>query len=88
MLCVRGGVAIELPSRLPGSTLRNHRRVGRVFSLDEAASQTRRHLADYVKGACPSTHEEAIRDLLQESSQSSKSSTSWNAWIEIDFPAA
>ena len=90
-LCVREGVPIELRKQLPPGlqydTLGES--VG-FFRFDNAAA--RRFMAivaDYVEsGRANMPHEEAIRDLLRESSQRFEVADVTGApWIEIDFPA-
>jgi choline kinase len=89
-LCVRNGVPIELRKQLTAGL--QYDTIGEsvgFFRFDAAAS--RRYaaiVADYVgSGRANLPHEEAIRDLLRESSHRFEVADVTGApWIEIDFP--
>jgi choline kinase len=88
-LCVRNGVPIELRKRLaPDLQFDTIGESVGFFRLDEAAA---RRLATLVAGYVASDrshmpHEEAVRDLLQEGSQSFEVTDITGApWIEIDY---
>jgi choline kinase len=90
-VCVLGGVPIELRKRLePGLKYDTIGESVGFFRFDERAS---RRLAAIVEDHIASSrahlpHEEAVRDLLRESSQSFEVCDVTGApWIEIDFPA-
>src|SRR5271170_2653069 len=90
-LCVQGGVPIELRKQLAADLKFDTigESVG-FFRFNEAgARRLAAIVADYAasaRGHLP--HEEAVRDLLLEGSQSVEVSDVTGApWIEIDFPA-
>src|SRR5271170_6888437 len=90
-LCISGGVPIELRKQLAADL--KYDTIGEsvgFFRFDEAgARRLAAIVADYAasaRGHLP--HEEAVRDLLLEGSQSVEVSDVTGApWIEIDFPA-
>lgn len=90
-LCVRAGVPIELRKQLPAGL--QYDTIGEsvgFFRFDAtAARRFAAIVADYVgSGRADMPHEEAIRDLLRESSQRFEVADVTGApWIEIDFPA-
>jgi choline kinase len=90
-LCVRDGVPIELRKQLPPGL--QYDTIGEsvgFFRFDAtAARRFAAIVADYVgSGRAHMPHEEAIRDLLRESSQRFEVADVTGApWIEIDFPA-
>ena len=90
-LCVRAGVPIELRKQLPAGL--QYDTIGEsvgFFRFDNAAARRLMAIiADYVEsGRANMPHEEAIRDLLRESSQRIEVADVTGApWIEIDFPA-
>ena len=90
-LCVRDGVPIELRKHLPADL--QYDTIGEsvgFFRFDAAAARRFAAIvADYVgSGRAKLPHEEAIRDLLRESSQRFEVADVTGApWIEIDFPA-
>ena len=90
-LCVRAGVPIELRKQLPPGL--QYDTIGEsvgFFRFDNAAARRLMAIvADYVEsGRANMPHEEAIRDLLRESSQRFEVADVTGApWIEIDFPA-
>jgi choline kinase len=89
-LCVRAGVPIELRKQLPAGL--QYDTIGEsvgFFRFDNAgARRLMAIVADYVEsGRAHLPHEEAIRDLLRESSQRFEvADVTGAAWIEIDFP--
>jgi choline kinase len=90
-VCVRAGVPIELRKQLTADL--SYDTIGEsvgFFRFNEAgARRLAAIVADYAasaRGHLP--HEEAVRDLLQEGSQSVEVTDVTGApWIEIDFPA-
>jgi choline kinase len=90
-LCVRDGVPIELRKQIPPGL--QYDTIGEsvgFFRFDAAgARRLAAIVADYVdSGRAHLPHEEAIRDLLRESSQRFEVADVTGApWIEIDFPA-
>jgi choline kinase len=90
-LCVRDGVPIELRKRLaPGLQYDTIGESVGFFRFSPAGAQRLATIvADYVgSGRAHLPHEEAVRDLLQESSQRFEVADVTGApWIEIDFPA-
>ncbi len=90
-LCVRDGVPVELRKQLPADL--QYDTIGEsvgFFRFDAAAARRFAAIvADYVgSGRAKLPHEEAIRDLLRESSQRFEVADVTGApWIEIDFPA-
>ncbi|HEX5458613.1 MAG TPA: NTP transferase domain-containing protein [Steroidobacteraceae bacterium] len=90
-VCVRAGVPIELRKKLePGLEYDMIGESVGFFRFDERAS---RRLAAIVADHVASSrahlpHEEAVRDLLRERSQSFEvCDVTGMPWIEIDFPA-
>jgi choline kinase len=89
-LCVRSGVPIELRKQLPAGL--QYDTIGEsvgFFRFDAtAARRLAAIVADYVgNGRAHLPHEEAVRDLLQESGQRFEVADVTGApWIEIDFP--
>jgi choline kinase len=88
-LCLRGGVPIELRKQLAPDL--NYEIIGEsvgFFRFDEAGA---RRLADLVRGYVESErshmpHEEAVRDLIIEHSQTLEvADVTGSPWIEIDF---
>ncbi len=90
-LCVRAGVPIELRKQLPPGL--QYDTIGEsvgFFRFDPAGARRLADIvADYIgSGRAHLPHEEAIRDLLLESSQRFEVADVTGApWIEIDFPA-
>jgi choline kinase len=90
-LCVRGGVAIELRKQVARDL--RYDTIGEsvgFFRFDEVGARRLAGIvADYVNGGrAHLPHEEAIRDLLRESSQIFEVvDVTGTPWIEIDFPA-
>jgi choline kinase len=89
-VCVRDGVPIELRKLLaPDLTYDCIGESIGFFRFDQVGA---RRLADIVAAYAESgrghmPHEEAVRDLLQERSQSFEvSDVTGSPWIEIDFP--
>ena len=90
-VCVRGGVPVELRKKLePGLEYDMIGESVGFFRFDERAS---RRLAAIVQDHVVSSrahlpHEEVVRDLLREGSQSVEvCDVTGMPWIEIDFPA-
>jgi len=90
-VCVRSGVPFELRKRLePGL---KYDTVGESVGFFRFSERGARRLAaivsDYVgSGRAHQPHEEAVRDLLRESSQAFEvADVTGLPWIEIDFPA-
>ena len=90
-VCVCAGVPVELRKKLePGLRYDTIGESVGFFRLDERAAK---RLAAIVQDHVASSrahlpHEEAVRDLLRERSQSFEVSDVTGApWIEIDFPA-
>ena len=89
-VCVRDGAPIELRKLLAANLIYDTigESVG-FFRFDEVAA---RRLAAIVTGYADSgrghmPHEEAVRDLLQERSQTFEvADVTGSPWIEIDFP--
>ncbi len=90
-LCMRDGVAIELRKQVARDL--RYDTIGEsvgFFRFDEAGARRLAGIvADYVNdGRAHLPHEEAIRDLLRESSQIFEVvDVTGTPWIEIDFPA-
>ena len=90
-LCVRGGVAIELRKQVARDL--RYDTIGEsvgFFRFDEVGARRLAGIvADYVNGGrAHLPHEEAIRDLLRESSQIFEVvDVTGTPWIEIDLPA-
>ena len=88
-LCLRAGAIVDFHKKVQGSFDLMGESVG-FFRFDERAS---RRLAAIVEDHVASSrahlpHEEAVRDLLLERSQSFEVCDVTGApWIEIDFPA-
>lgn len=90
-VCVVAGVPIELRKKLdPGLQYDTIGESVGFFRFDERASRRLAAIAeDYVASSrAHLPHEEAVRDLLRERSQSFEVCDVTGApWIEIDFPA-
>ena len=90
-VCVAAGVPIELRKKLePGLHYDTIGESVGFFRFDErAARRLAAIVADYVASSrAHLPHEEAVRDLLRERSQSFEVCDVTGApWIEIDFPA-
>ncbi|MDE2451556.1 MAG: NTP transferase domain-containing protein [Gammaproteobacteria bacterium] len=90
-VCVCAGVPIELRKKLePGLRYDTIGESVGFFRFDErAARRLAAIVEDHVAGSrAHLPHEEAVRDLLRERSQSFEVSDVTGApWIEIDFPA-
>ncbi|HTV94736.1 MAG TPA: phosphocholine cytidylyltransferase family protein [Steroidobacteraceae bacterium] len=90
-ICLRAGVPVELRKRLDPQL--SYDAIGEsvgFFRFDERGARRLAQLvAGYVeRGASDMPHEEAIRDLIREGSQSFEIADVTGApWIEIDFPA-
>lgn len=90
-VCVRSGVPFELRKRLePGL---QYDTIGESVGFFRFSERGARRLAaivsDYAgSGRADQPHEEAVRDLLRESSQRFEvADVTGMPWIEIDFPA-
>jgi choline kinase len=89
-LCVSGGVPIELRKQLDADL--QYDTIGEsvgFFRFDQAAARRLAELvAGYVARDCAHLpHEEAVRDLLRERSQTfDVADVTGSPWIEIDFP--
>jgi choline kinase len=90
-VCVRGGVPVELRKKLePGL---EYDMIGESVGFFRFDAQASRRLAAIVEDHIASSrahlpHEEAVRDLLRESSQTFEvCDVTGMPWIEIDFPA-
>lgn len=89
-VCVRGGVPIELRKKLAPDL--NYDVIGESVGFFRFGPKAARRLAaivgDYVaSGRSNEPHEEAIRDLLRESSAVFEvADITGEPWIEIDFP--
>ena len=90
-LCVRAGIPVELRKRLdPGLQYDVIGESLGFFRFDErAARRLAAIVADHVESSrAHLPHEEAVRDLLLERSQSFEiCDLTGTTWIEIDFPA-
>lgn len=90
-LCVRAGVPVELRKRLePGLEYDTVGESVGFFRFDErAARRLAAIVADHIESSrAHLPHEEAVRDLLLERSQSFEiCDVTGLPWIEIDFPA-
>jgi len=90
-VCVRAGVPIELRKKLePGLEYDMIGESVGFFRCDERASRRLAAIvADYVASSrAHLPHEEAVRDLLRERSQTFEvCDVTGLPWIEIDFPA-
>jgi choline kinase len=90
-VCVRGGVPVELRKKLePGL---EYDMIGESVGFFRFDAQASRRLAAIVEDHIASSrahlpHEEAVRDLLRERSQTFEvCDVTGMPWIEIDFPA-
>ena len=90
-LCVRGGVPIELRKQLASDLQFDiiGESVGFFRFEQKAARRLAALVADYSEnGRAHMPHEEAVRDLIRENSQTIEvADVTGSPWIEIDFPA-